>query len=37
VLLAEVCAQLRTRFAIQHATLQVESGEHRCELADHAA
>jgi len=36
-LLAEVCGVLRTRFAIQHATLQVESGAHPCELADHAA
>jgi cobalt-zinc-cadmium efflux system protein len=36
-LLAEVCEQLKRRFAIQHATLQVERGEHPCELADHAA
>jgi cobalt-zinc-cadmium efflux system protein len=36
-LLAEVCEQLKRRFAIHHATLQVERGEHPCELADHAA
>jgi cobalt-zinc-cadmium efflux system protein len=36
-LLAEVCIELKRRFAIQHATLQVERGEHPCELADHAA
>jgi len=37
VLLSEVCAELRRRFAIHHATLQVECGEAPCELADHAA
>jgi cobalt-zinc-cadmium efflux system protein len=36
-LLAEACAELKRRFAIQHATLQVEGGEHPCELAHHAA
>jgi cobalt-zinc-cadmium efflux system protein len=36
-LLSEVCAQLKARFAIHHATLQVESGAAPCELADHAA
>jgi cobalt-zinc-cadmium efflux system protein len=38
-LLAEVCGELRKRFSIHHATLQVEGGslEHPCELADHAA
>ena len=36
-LLTEVCAELRRRFAIHHATLQVECGEAPCELADHAA
>jgi cobalt-zinc-cadmium efflux system protein len=36
-LLAEACAELRRRFAIAHATLQVEGGEHPCELAHHAA
>jgi cobalt-zinc-cadmium efflux system protein len=37
VLLAEVCAELKARFSIHHATLQVESGAAPCELADHAA
>ncbi len=36
-LLAEVCAELKARFAIHHATLQIESGSAPCELADHAA
>jgi cobalt-zinc-cadmium efflux system protein len=38
-LLAEVCGELRKRFSIHHATLQVEGGslDHPCELADHAA
>ncbi|HEY1752466.1 MAG TPA: cation diffusion facilitator family transporter [Caulobacteraceae bacterium] len=36
-LLAEVCAELKRRFSIHHATLQVESGAAPCELADHAA
>ncbi len=30
-LLTEVCAELKHRFAIEHATLQVECGEHPCE------
>jgi cobalt-zinc-cadmium efflux system protein len=38
VLIANVCKELRQRFSIHHATLQVESGgEHPCHLADHAA
>jgi cobalt-zinc-cadmium efflux system protein len=36
-LLAQVCGELKTRFAIQHATLQVENGSAPCELAGHAA
>jgi cobalt-zinc-cadmium efflux system protein len=34
-LLRRACAELRTRFAVHHATLQVEAGqgEHPCELA----
>lgn len=32
-LLAEACAQLRQRFGIGHATLQVECGDHPCALA----
>jgi cobalt-zinc-cadmium efflux system protein len=34
-LLRQACADLKTRFAIHHATLQVEAGqeEHPCELA----
>lgn len=38
-LLAKICGELRSRFAVHHATLQVEGGslEHPCELADHAA
>lgn len=36
-LLAQVCGELRSRFAIHHATLQVEDGSAPCELADHAA
>ena len=36
-LLTEACTELRRRFAIHHATLQVECGEAPCELADHAA
>jgi cobalt-zinc-cadmium efflux system protein len=35
-LLAQACGELRTRFGIHHATLQVEAGNHPCELADHA-
>ena len=36
-LLHAACTQLRERFAVHHATLQVEQGDdaHRCELADH--
>ncbi|MEO8927327.1 MAG: cation diffusion facilitator family transporter [Caulobacteraceae bacterium] len=36
-LLHRACAELRTRFAVHHATLQVESGggAHACELAPH--
>ena len=36
-LLTEACGELRRRFAIHHATLQVECGESPCELADHVA
>jgi cobalt-zinc-cadmium efflux system protein len=36
-LLAEACAELKSRFSIHHATLQVEGGSTPCELADHAA
>jgi len=36
-LLTEACAQLKTRFAIHHATLQIEGGSTPCELAEHAA
>ena len=36
-LLSEACSVLKSRFAIQHATLQVEAGSVACELADHAA
>jgi cobalt-zinc-cadmium efflux system protein len=36
-LLTEVCAELKRRFSIQHATLQIEGGSTPCELADHAA
>ena len=38
-LLVEVCAVLKARFHIHHATLQVEGGsaEHPCELVGHAA
>jgi cobalt-zinc-cadmium efflux system protein len=36
-LLAEVCAELKRRFSIHHATLQIESGASPCELAGHAA
>jgi cobalt-zinc-cadmium efflux system protein len=36
-LLTEACGELRRRFSIHHATLQVECGEAPCELADHAA
>jgi cobalt-zinc-cadmium efflux system protein len=36
-LLAQVCAELKARFAIHHTTLQVESGAAPCELADHVA
>ncbi|MFI4934264.1 MAG: cation diffusion facilitator family transporter [Caulobacterales bacterium] len=34
-LLAEVCGELRARFSIHHATLQVEGGS-PCDLVDHA-
>jgi cobalt-zinc-cadmium efflux system protein len=36
-LLAQACADLRARFSIHHATLQIESGAgvHACELAPH--
>jgi cobalt-zinc-cadmium efflux system protein len=36
-LLHQACAELRTRFRVGHATLQVESGQeaHPCELAPH--
>jgi cobalt-zinc-cadmium efflux system protein len=36
-LLAQVCSELKSRFSIHHATLQVEDGSSPCELADHAA
>jgi cobalt-zinc-cadmium efflux system protein len=36
-LLADACAELKRRFSIHHATLQIESGSTPCELADHAA
>ena len=36
-LICEVCTELKRRFSIHHATLQVEGGETPCELADHAA
>jgi cobalt-zinc-cadmium efflux system protein len=38
-LLAEACAQLKSRFAVHHATLQVEDGsqDQPCDLARHAA
>jgi len=36
-LLSEACVELKRRFSIHHATLQVECGEAPCELADHAA
>jgi cobalt-zinc-cadmium efflux system protein len=38
-LLAQACAELKLRFAIQHATLQIENGDgaEPCALADHAA
>src|SRR5580698_7380050 len=38
-LLAQICGELRARFSVHHATLQVEDGsaEHPCELANHAA
>ena len=36
-LLSEVCAELKRRFSIHHATLQIEGGESPCELAHHAA
>lgn len=37
-LLHNVCAELRARFSVHHATLQVEAGEgeHPCHLADEA-
>jgi cobalt-zinc-cadmium efflux system protein len=37
-LLHDACAELRARFAVHHATLQVETGEgdHPCHLADEA-
>jgi cobalt-zinc-cadmium efflux system protein len=37
LLLTEACGELRRRFSIHHATLQVECGEAPCELVDHAA
>jgi len=37
LLLSEACIELKRRFSIHHATLQVECGEAPCELADHAA
>ncbi len=36
-LLAQVCGELKSRFSIHHATLQVEGGSAPCDLADHAA
>jgi cobalt-zinc-cadmium efflux system protein len=36
-LLSEACVELKRRFSIHHATLQVECGEAPCELADHVA
>jgi cobalt-zinc-cadmium efflux system protein len=36
-LLTEACVELRRRFSIHHATLQVEAGSAVCDLADHAA
>jgi cobalt-zinc-cadmium efflux system protein len=36
-LISEACTELKRRFAIHHATLQVEGGESPCELAGHAA
>src|SRR5580700_3266687 len=36
-LLAQACTELKRRFSIHHATLQVECGEAPCELADHVA
>jgi cobalt-zinc-cadmium efflux system protein len=36
-LLAQVCGELKSRFAIHHATLQVEDGSAPCALVDHAA
>jgi cobalt-zinc-cadmium efflux system protein len=36
-MLAQICRELKNRFAIHHATLQVEDGSSPCELADHAA
>ncbi|HEY5288894.1 MAG TPA: cation diffusion facilitator family transporter, partial [Caulobacteraceae bacterium] len=36
-LLAQACGELKSRFSIHHATLQVEGGAAPCELADHAA
>ena len=37
-LLARTCAELKARFSIHHATLQIEGGnaDHPCDLADHA-
>jgi len=37
-LLARICGELKARFSIHHATLQVEGGDgdHPCDLADHA-
>jgi cobalt-zinc-cadmium efflux system protein len=31
--MAQVCAELRERFHVHHATLQIETGAHPCELA----
>lgn len=33
---AEICRELRTRYQVHHATIQIETGSHPCELApDH--
>jgi len=36
-LISEACAELKRRFSIHHATLQVEGGDSPCDLAHHAA
>ena len=34
--MAEVCKELRARYHVHHATIQIETGAHPCELApDH--